>query len=134
MPTAAELQEDMLNQKVDYDRILRKYRSDGVAEIASENPNVASYCREWEERAETAEARLAARDRELASVLQDLHTAQGELAAVRERYDRLAEWGNLVVELARGDGDTPIGTLDEIRAMKSELARQAAGTEGESSA
>lgn len=47
---------------------------------------------------------------------------EAELARVQADRDRLADFAEQVIELARGDSDTPIGTLNEIRSMKAELA------------
>lgn len=86
-----------------------RYKTDGVCEIAAANPNVASYCQEWEQRAERAEAENA----ELRALLAisyggtGVYTDDGELHDCRARphidfrRDSLAEIGRKMNERAR---------------------------------
>jgi len=52
-----------------------QWRSWGVIEIAVRNPNVASYMDHWEKRAEAAEAKLAALERDISAFWQYVENA-----------------------------------------------------------
>jgi hypothetical protein len=60
----------------------RRYKTDGIAEIAAANPSVMDWIRHWETRASAAEAALAARDSRIAELEGALEIARSYVADV----------------------------------------------------